>query len=111
MKQIFIIAGEASGDMHAAALVTELKRLDPSLTFSGFGGPKMKDARVELYEDLTQFAVVGFWEVLKHYLDFKKAFHLILSKIDEVKPSTVILVDYPGFNLRLAAAAKKSILI
>ncbi len=67
----------------------------------------MKAVGVDVYEDLTKIAVVGFWEVLKHYQDFKKAFDLILSKINEIKPGAVILVDYPGFNLRLAAVVKK----
>jgi len=106
-KHIFIIAGETSGDMHAASLIEELKGLDSSLIFSGLGGPKMKAVGVDVYEDLTKIAVVGFWEVLKHYQDFKKAFDLILSKINEIKPGAVILVDYPGFNLRLAAVVKK----
>lgn len=106
-KHIIIVAGEASGDMHAAHLVNELKSLNQNLIFSGLGGPQMRSAGVTLYEDLTQIAVVGFLEVLKHYKKFKEAFNLILSKIDEVKPSAIILVDYPGFNLRLAVAAKK----
>lgn len=102
-----LVAGEASGDLHAASLVKELKYLDGSLTFSGLGGPKMRAQGVELYQDLTQIAVVGFWEVLKHYADFKKSFHLILDKIRRSKPLAVILVDYPGFNLRLAREIKK----
>ncbi len=106
-KHIIIVAGEASGDMHAAHLVKELKRLDPSVTFSGLGGPEMRDSGVEVYQDLTKLAVVGFWEVLKHYGEFKKIFKLILTKIRHIKPSVVILVDYPGFNLRLAKELKK----
>lgn len=106
-KHLLIVAGEASGDMHAAHLAKELKALDPRLKLSGLGGPKMKEAGVELYEDLTRIAVVGFLEVLKHYREFKRAFHLILSKAEEIKPQAVILVDYPGFNLRLARELKK----
>ncbi len=106
-KHLVIVAGEASGDMHAAHLIETLKRLDPSITFSGLGGPKMRAAGVDLYEDLTKMAVVGFWEVVKHYKDIKKAFNLILKKIDETAVDAVILVDYPGFNLRLARELKK----
>jgi len=106
-KHIVIIAGETSGDMHAAHLVKEIKRLDPSITFSGLGGSKMRDSGVEIYEDLTKLAVVGFWEVLKHYGQFKKIFKFILDKIHTIKPSAVILVDYPGFNLRLAKKIKE----
>ena len=102
-----IVAGETSGDMHAAHLIEELKRLDPALTFSGLGGPQMQNAGVELYKDLTQIAVVGFFEVLKHFWAFKKAFELFLEKVKEHKPAAVILIDYPGFNLRLAKELKK----
>ena len=105
-RHIILIAGEASGDMHAAHLVKELKRLDPSLSFSGIGGPEMQKAGVEIYQDLTKIAVVGFVEVLKHFSHFKKAFRLILDKIREIRPAGVILVDYPGFNLRLAPKIK-----
>ena len=106
-KHIIIVAGEASGDMHAAHLVEELKQKDPSLRFSGLGGPKMQESGVFLYKDLTKIAVVGFIEVLKHYKEIKKAFDLILQKIGETKPAAVILIDYPGFNLRLAKELKK----
>ncbi len=102
-----IAAGEASGDQHAAHLVAELKKLDGGLSFSGLGGPRMSRAGVELYEDLTQWAVVGFIEVLKHYLKFKKAFDQFLREAERRKPAAVILVDYPGFNLRLAKELKK----
>ncbi len=106
-KHLVIVAGEASGDLHASHLVEAIKRLDPSITFSGLGGPKMKAGGVDLYQDLTKMAVVGFWEVLKHYKDIKRAFRLILEKIDAKGADAVILVDYPGFNLRLARELKK----
>ena len=66
-KHLVLVAGEASGDMHAAHLVEAIKHINPSITFSGLGGPKMKAAGVELYQDLTEMAVVGFWEVVKQY--------------------------------------------
>src|SRR6185503_5532065 len=106
-KHILIVAGEASGDIHAAHLVDEIKKLDPGITFSGLGGSHLKDSGVEIYHDLTKFAVVGFWEVLKHYGEFKKIFDVILKKAKEIKPACVILVDYPGFNLRLAKKLKQ----
>lgn len=106
-KHIILVAGEASGDMHAAHLVDAIKKLSPGTKFSGLGGTRMQEAGVELYEDLTQYAVVGFAEVLKQYKNFKNAFNLILDKIEIVKPDCVILVDYPGFNLRLAPKIKK----
>ncbi len=106
-KHIMIVAGETSGDMHAAHLVHAIKTLDPTITFSGLGGPQMQKTGVEIYKDLTQIAVVGFFEVLKHFGEFKKSFELILEKVREQKPAAVILVDYPGFNLRLAKELKK----
>ncbi len=102
-----LVAGEASGDMHGANLVKELKKLNSNLTFSGLGGNKMKDAGVELYHDMTKLAVVGFFEVLKHYPEIKSCFSYFLKKIDELKPEMVVLIDYPGFNLRLAKEINK----
>lgn len=106
-KHLILVAGEASGDMHAGRLVEALMAMDPSLTFSGLGGPRMKKSGVEIYRDMTQLAVIGFIEVIRHYAEFKKIFQLILAKIDERRPLAVILVDYPGFNLRLAREIKK----
>ncbi|MBI3617497.1 MAG: lipid-A-disaccharide synthase [Candidatus Omnitrophica bacterium] len=106
-KHFIIVAGEASGDVHAAHLVDELKKLDPSLTFSGIGGPRLQASGVELYKDISSLAVVGFVEVIKHYGAIRGIFNLILQRIDKVKPQAVILVDYPGFNLRLAREIKK----
>ncbi len=93
--------------MHAAHLVAEIKALDSSIKFSGLGGPRMQKAGVLLYENIVDFAVVGFVEVLKHLKEFKRVFRLVLSKAQETKPDAVILVDYPGFNLRLAKELKK----
>ena len=106
-KHLVIVAGEASGDVHAAHLVDELKKLDPSLTFSGVGGPRLRSSGVELYKDISSLAVVGFVEVIRHYRAIRGIFDLVLQKIEEVKPQAVILVDYPGFNLRLAREIKK----
>lgn len=101
-NHIILIAGEDSGDLHGALLVNALKQLNPKLTFSGLGGQKMKASGVEIYQDFTKLAVVGFVEVLKHYPEFKKIFDFILGKIKSLKPVAVILIDYPGFNLRIA---------
>ena len=103
-----IVAGEASGDLHGFRLVEALKELRPGITFSGLGGPRMERAGVEIYADLTRLAVVGFWEVLKHFQHFKRVFQTILNKIKETRPAAVILIDYPGFNLRLAREIKRA---
>lgn len=103
---IIIIAGETSGDHHAAGLVKALKTFNPELTFSGLGGTALANEDVELYRNMNDLAVTGVWEALRHYRDFKKLFKLTLREIKRRKPDAVILVDYPGFNLRLAPKIK-----
>ena len=105
--RFIIVAGEASGDMHAAHLVREIKARCPAAVFSGLGGPRMAEEGVELLTDLTRLAVVGFVEVLKHYREIRKIFHALLTHVRDTRPDAVILVDYPGFNLRLAPEIKK----
>jgi lipid-A-disaccharide synthase len=106
-KHLMIIAGEASGDMRAAELVNAIKTLSSDMEFSGVGGNCMKKAGVHLFENITSLAVIGIVEVLKNIRTIKKVFHLILAQVEQQKPDAVILVDYPGFNLRLAAELKK----
>lgn len=106
-KKILIVAGEISGDMHGAHLVNHLKELDPNISFFGLGGKNMKNAGVCIEYDMTRLAVVGFIEILKNYSKFKKIFNNILDKTRRAKPDAAILIDYPGFNLRLAGELKK----
>ncbi|MBI4845357.1 MAG: lipid-A-disaccharide synthase [Candidatus Omnitrophica bacterium] len=106
-KHIIIVAGEPSADMHAASLVLKLKQSCPDLRISGIGSTQMREAGVEILIDLAQYAIIGFIEVLKHYNIFKAAFNRILKEIAAKKPHAVILIDYPGFNLRLAKRIKK----
>ena len=102
-----IIAGEPSADMHGEALARELKISNPHLRISGIGGPQMRKAGVETFADLTQYAVIGFIEVLKHFPVFKRTFELTMRQIKKEQPLAVILIDYPGFNLRLAKRIKQ----
>ncbi|MBU1087834.1 MAG: lipid-A-disaccharide synthase [Candidatus Omnitrophica bacterium] len=104
---IIVIAGEPSADMHGAALVKELKKHKPELMIYGIGSSLMRKAGMEIFTDLAQYAVIGFIEVLKHYLIFKKAFDLTIEKIQQIQPRALILIDYPGFNLRLAKKVKQ----
>ncbi|MBL7129953.1 MAG: lipid-A-disaccharide synthase [Candidatus Omnitrophica bacterium] len=106
-KKIFIVAGEVSGDIHAASLVKELKEMNPSLSFMGLGGKHMEEEGVELSFDLTKIAVVGFTEILKNLSLFRKIFFDFINKAEQENPDLIILVDYPGFNLRLAKELKK----
>jgi len=107
MKKIFICAGEVSSDLHASNLVKALKEISPDIKFFGLGGEKMKNAGVDLIYNLVNLAVVGFFEVLKNLSKFKEIFNQTLKRLDQEKPDLVILVDYPGFNLRLAKEVKK----
>jgi len=106
-KNILIVAGEASGDLHAADLINEIKKLEPQIKFFGLGGEKMQEQGVDLSFNMTELAVVGLFEVLRNLNKFKKIFHDLLRKVDAKKPDLAILVDYPGFNLRLAEELKK----
>ncbi len=102
-----IIAGEPSGDMRGAGLAIALKALDPSLRLNGIGGGYMRAAGVKCFADITQLAVIGIAEVVKNLSRIKKVFDQTLKQIDATHPDGVILVDYPGFNLRLAPEIKK----
>jgi lipid-A-disaccharide synthase len=107
MKNIFIVAGETSGDLHAAALVEKLKVKKPDLVFCGLGGKNMETAGVRLLFNITDLAVVGFLEVLHNINKFRQIFRVTLAEINKIKPDCCILVDYPGFNLRLARKLKR----
>jgi lipid-A-disaccharide synthase len=104
-KSIYLVAGEASADNHGAALMESLRKLDHDLQFLGRGGPRMKAiAGADFANWIDDAAVVGLWEVIKRYGYFRKKFRETLSEIARTKPDVVVLIDYPGFNLRLARA-------
>ncbi|MCM8783614.1 MAG: lipid-A-disaccharide synthase [Candidatus Omnitrophica bacterium] len=106
-KTIFIVAGESSGDLHGASLAKAIKEIDPKIRICGAGGLLMKSQGVEIFYNFLDLAVVGFWEVLKNLRKIKEIFNLLVRKLDETKPDLVILIDYPGFNLRFAKEVKK----
>ena len=102
-KTIYFVAGESSGDNHGAALMRSLRRLDSEVRFVGRGGPQMQAAAGGSVRDwIDRAAVVGLWEVVKNYGYFREQFRQTLQEIDNVKPDAVVLIDYPGFNLRLS---------
>ncbi len=107
MKKVLIIAGEPSGDLHASKLVKDLKALNPDLRFFGLGGYLSKEAGVDTMFDISKLALVGLSEVLKNIFTVGKVYKDILRRIDIEKPDIAILIDYPGFNLRLAEELKK----
>jgi lipid-A-disaccharide synthase len=104
---VMLVAGEASGDLHAANLVLALKQLNPQVRFMGMGGRRMRAAGVELLVDSSSLAVVGLVEVLAHYPDLLAALKKLRVAVETIRPDLLILVDYPDFNLRLAAFAKQ----
>lgn len=107
MRKIFLVAGEISGDTHGAGLMRALKESHEPVQFSGLGGPQMRTAGGADMEDwLERAAVLGLWEVLKIYGWFRRKFSEALKKIAQQKPDAVVLIDYPGFNLRLAKALR-----
>src|SRR5437763_176808 len=100
---VYFVAGERSGDDHGAALLTALRALVPEMRFVGRGGPKMRALAGGKFRDwIDDTAVVGLWEVIRRYPFFRKQFQATISEIEAVKPNAVVLIDYPGFNLRLA---------
>ncbi|MBF0485721.1 MAG: lipid-A-disaccharide synthase [Candidatus Omnitrophica bacterium] len=104
--KIMIVAGEESGDMRAAPLVRAIKTLMPGATFSGIGGERSKAAGVTLIANITDLAVIGFVEVVQNFFRIKKVFDLTVEHARTTQPDLAILVDYPGFNLRLAKKLK-----
>jgi len=102
IKHIFIICGEASGDLNAGNLAQKILELNPDIRISGVGGPSLRACGANIYCDIKGLAVIGLFDVLKKLPKFFALQKLILQKIKEDKPDAVILVDFSGFNLRLA---------
>lgn len=103
----YIIAGEASGDLHAANLVHAIKKIQPEATFRGIGGDLMNAEGVTLIKHYRETAFMGFLEVILNLRKILGFIELVKSDLDAWKPEAIILVDYPGFNLRIAAYARQ----
>ncbi len=99
---VLVVAGEVSGDEHAAALVQGLKAKHPALKIAALGGHRLADAGAVMLDDLTAHARVGIWEVLKHLHTFMRLIRETIRWIAENKPRRVIFVDFVGFNLEVA---------
>ncbi|MBW2311981.1 MAG: lipid-A-disaccharide synthase [Deltaproteobacteria bacterium] len=100
-----MVAGEASGDMYGARLVSALRNLAPGIRFFGIGGPKMEEAEVRILYRVSELAVVGMTEVLPKMRFIHKALNELKDALKDNPPDLVILIDYPGFNLHLAKKA------
>ena len=104
---LLIVAGEPSGDRHAAHLVEELKKRLPQVNFYGIGGDEMAASGVQLIYHIRDMAFLGLTEVIRHLPFIRSVFKRLQKWLNESQPAAVILIDYPGFNLRLARMAKQ----
>lgn len=104
---LLIIAGEHSGDAHSALMVRELLERHPELKVCAMGGRHLAAAGAQLLFDLSQHSVVGLAEVIRNYGFFRSIFNRTLAWIEQWRPKAIVFVDYPGFNLRMAAALAK----
>lgn len=106
--KIALAAGETSGDTHGAALMQEFQKKIPDVIFLGVGGPKMQQTGGKAIDNwVEESAVLGLWDVIKKYGYFRKKFSSLLKQLEQEKPEAIILIDYAGFNLRLAKAIRR----
>jgi lipid-A-disaccharide synthase len=103
---VLVVAGEHSGDQHAAEVIRDLRRHDPTLRVAAFGGPCLREAGAQLLLDMTRFSAVGLVEVLSAYPFYRGLFRRMVEWTLAWRPRLVLLVDYPGMNLRLAEALR-----
>jgi lipid-A-disaccharide synthase len=104
---LLVIAGEISGDMHAAGVIAALKKRGGEVEVWGIGGDRLAEQGMQVLHHVREMSVLGLVEVLKRYAFFRRVFGEILREVDRRKPKTALLIDYPGFNLRLAKELKK----
>ena len=107
-REVLVIAGEASGDLHAAAVVSRLHEAHPDLTFAGIGGDRMAAAGVQLIEHAERLAVMGFVEVLRHVPEHFRLLRLLERRLQAGGVALLIVLDYPGFNMKVAEAASRA---
>jgi lipid-A-disaccharide synthase len=105
---VLVVAGEHSGDQHAAKVVADLLAARPGLRIAAFGGPRLRAAGAQLLFDMTTFSAVGIVEILSAYPFYRKLFARMVAWTLQWKPKVVVLVDYPGLNLRLANELRKA---
>jgi lipid-A-disaccharide synthase len=104
---VLIIAGETSGDMHGASLMNSMKTLNSKLVFFGIGGDRMIAEGLEPVRHVREMAILGFFEVIRHLRFIYRVYKDLVRLLRTRNPSLVILIDYPGFNLRFARKSKK----
>ncbi|MFB0526024.1 MAG: lipid-A-disaccharide synthase [bacterium] len=107
VKKLFIVAGDPSGDLHGANLVNALREMSSQIEISGLGGERMERAGVRLLDKLTELAIVGFSEAINNIRALRQIYRKTEEFLRKEKPDIIVLIDYPGFNLRLAGLAKR----
>jgi len=105
--KLAVVAGEASGDLHASEVVRELKKVDPQLEMFGIGGDLLAREGMTLLHHANELGMIGLFNVLRHLPMFRRIFRELMERIERERPDAVLLVDYPGFNLRVARRAKE----
>ena len=108
-RTILVVAGEASGDLHGASLITAMREIEPGIEVFGVGGGRMQRAGAELLYDMRHLAVVGITEVVRHLGDIRKALRSLTDAAAERRVDAVVLIDYPDFNLMLARRLRRSL--
>ncbi|MDD5130323.1 MAG: lipid-A-disaccharide synthase [Candidatus Omnitrophica bacterium] len=109
VRKIFIVCGEPSGDLLAGNLVSAMQKINPQIKFCGVGGLRLAETQTKILYDIGELSVMGFFDVLKKLPKFLQLKKIILKQIETAKPDCLILVDFSGFNLRLAKAVNKRI--
>ena len=104
--RVLMIAGEASGDLHGSTVVRALKVLSPSVDVAGVGGDRMRREGMELVRDIADLGFMGFVEVLRNLGTIRDLKRMLIGELERRRPDVVVLIDYPGFNLRFAREAK-----
>jgi len=106
--RVLIVAGEASGDLYGGQLIREVTRIAPQVSFLGIGGSSMREAGLDALARSEEISVVGLVEVIKHLGVIKRALNSVTESIRAARPDLVLLIDFPDFNFRVAAAARKA---
>lgn len=104
---IFVIAGESSGDKHLSQLVLDMHELKPEMSFAGIGGRELKEKGVDILYDYSEINFIGFSKIASNYFYLKRKLNFTVSKILQLQPKALILCDFPGFNLRVAKKIRK----
>ena len=106
-SKIFLIAGEASGDVNGALLVDDILKINPDISFFGIGGAKLKEKNVNIIREYSTVNFIGFSNVIKNIRIIKNILNNTVEFVKTLNPDIIILIDFPGFNLKFAELVKK----